>query len=78
MDEGIVTGGRPHALAVLERPPLVAVPPSVDRKLELPWFNVLNRVNYAGYVGNLSSPFYGLAVSARPARRLQASLRLNF
>jgi hypothetical protein len=41
-------------------------------------FNVLNRVNYAGYVGNLSSPFFGLPVSARPARRLQLGLRFTF
>jgi len=39
---------------------------------------VLNRVNYSGYVGNLSSPFFGRAVSARPARRVQASLRFEF
>lgn len=37
-------------------------------------FNVLNRVNYSGYVGNLSSPFFGQAVSAQPPRRLQFSL----
>jgi outer membrane receptor protein involved in Fe transport len=41
-------------------------------------FNVLNQVNYAGFVGNLSSPFFGQAVSARPARRLQLSIRLRF
>ena len=41
-------------------------------------FNVLNQVNYAGYVGNLSSPFFGLPVSARPARRLQVGLRFSF
>lgn len=41
-------------------------------------FNVFNGVNYAGYVGNLSSPFYGLPVSAQPARRLQFGLRLTF
>ncbi len=41
-------------------------------------FNVLNQVNYAGYVGNLSSPFFGLPVSARPARRLQVGLRFTF
>ena len=41
-------------------------------------FNVLNRVNYAGFVGNLSSPFFGQPVAARPARRLQLSLRLKF
>jgi len=41
-------------------------------------FNVVNRVNYSGYVGDLSSPFFGRAVSATPARRLQASLRFEF
>jgi hypothetical protein len=41
-------------------------------------FNVLNRVNYPGYVGNLSSPFFGLPVSAWPGRRLQLGLRLTF
>ncbi|HEY3380211.1 MAG TPA: carboxypeptidase regulatory-like domain-containing protein [Vicinamibacterales bacterium] len=41
-------------------------------------FNVLNRVNYNGYVGNLSSPFFGQPVSAQPARRLQLSARLEF
>jgi hypothetical protein len=40
--------------------------------------NVTNRVNFAGYVGNLSSPFFGQAVAARPARRLQLSLQLAF
>ena len=41
-------------------------------------FNVLNRVNYAGFIGNLSSPFFGRAVSARPSRRLQFSFRFTF
>lgn len=41
-------------------------------------FNVLNRVNYAGYVGNLSSPFFGLPVASRPARRMQIALRFEF
>ncbi|MEX2260672.1 MAG: carboxypeptidase regulatory-like domain-containing protein [Bryobacteraceae bacterium] len=41
-------------------------------------FNVLNRVNYSGFVGNLSSPFFGRAVSSRPARRLQVGLRFSF
>jgi len=39
-------------------------------------FNVLNRVNYSFFVGNLSSPFFGRAVSAQPPRRLQLSFRL--
>ena len=37
-------------------------------------FNVLNRVNYSGYVGNRSSPFFGRAISAQPPRRMQLSL----
>jgi outer membrane receptor protein involved in Fe transport len=41
-------------------------------------FNVLNRTNYAGFVGNQSSPFFGLPVAARPARRLQLSLGFEF
>ena len=41
-------------------------------------FNVINRVNYSGYVGNLSSPFFDRAISSRPARRLQLSMRLAF
>ena len=41
-------------------------------------FNVLNRVNYAAYIGNLSSPFFGHAVSSLPARRLQLTVKLKF
>jgi hypothetical protein len=41
-------------------------------------FNVLNRVNYSGYVGNLSSPFFGRPTSAQAARRLQLSFRVQF
>jgi outer membrane receptor protein involved in Fe transport len=41
-------------------------------------FNVLNRTNYAGFVGNLSSPFFGLPVAARPARRMQVSMGFSF
>jgi outer membrane receptor protein involved in Fe transport len=41
-------------------------------------FNVLNRTNYAGFVGNLSSPFFGLPVAARPARRLQLTFGFEF
>src|SRR5262245_44764169 len=40
--------------------------------------NVTNRVNFAGYVGNLNSPLFGQAVSARPSRRLQLSLQFAF
>jgi hypothetical protein len=41
-------------------------------------FNILNRVNYTSFVGNLSSPFFGRAVAAQPLRRLQLSFRLKF
>jgi carboxypeptidase family protein len=41
-------------------------------------FNVLNRTNYAGFVGNLSSPFFGLPVASRPARRTQLTVGFQF
>ena len=41
-------------------------------------FNVLNRVNYADFVGNQSSPFFGQAVAARPARRMQFGFNVTF
>jgi outer membrane receptor protein involved in Fe transport len=41
-------------------------------------FNVLNHVNFGQPVGNLSSPFFGLPISAGPARRLQVSLGFQF
>jgi hypothetical protein len=41
-------------------------------------FNVLNRVNYVTYIGDLSSPFFGKPVAAQPPRRLQASFRFRF
>ncbi len=41
-------------------------------------FNVVNRVNYTGFVGNQSSPFFGLPVAARPARRVQLNFNFSF
>jgi len=41
-------------------------------------FNVLNRTNFSGFIGNLSSPFFGLPVSSRPARRIQLSFGFEF
>jgi hypothetical protein len=41
-------------------------------------FNILNHVNYSSYVGNLSSVFFGRAVSAQPPRRVQFSVRFKF
>ena len=50
----------------------------VKATLALDAFNVLNRVNYMSFVGNLSSPFFGRAVAAQPPRRLQLSFRVKF
>lgn len=41
-------------------------------------FNVLNRTNLEDFVGNLRSPFFEMATSARAPRQLQLSLRLQF
>ena len=41
-------------------------------------FNVINRVNYSGFVGNLSSPFFGRAIAAQPPRRIQLSTGFHF
>ena len=41
-------------------------------------FNVMNHVNYSSVVGNMSSPFFGKPVAARPARTLQLGLDLKF
>ncbi|MBE3071526.1 MAG: TonB-dependent receptor [Acidobacteria bacterium] len=40
-------------------------------------FNIMNRVNYTGYIGNMRSPFFGRAISAQPGRRLQLSLKFE-
>lgn len=46
--------------------------------LGLDAFNVLNKVNYMSYIGDLSSLFFGKPVAAQPPRRLQVSLRFRF
>jgi TonB-dependent receptor-like protein len=46
--------------------------------IALDTFNILNRVNYANYVGTLSSPLFGQPVSARAPRQLQLSARVKF
>jgi hypothetical protein len=40
--------------------------------------NLLNRVNYGGFSGNLASPFFGQATSAGPARRMEVGLNIRF
>jgi hypothetical protein len=47
-------------------------------RLSVDAFNLLNNVNYSRVVGNLRSPFFGQAVAASPARRLQISMRFTF
>ena len=41
-------------------------------------FNVLNRVNYAAYVGTVGSPLFGQPVTARAGRQLQLTARFAF
>ncbi len=41
-------------------------------------FNIVNRVNYSGFVGTQTSPFFGRAISAQPPRRVQLSAGLHF
>jgi hypothetical protein len=41
-------------------------------------FNVLNHVNDSRYIGTITSPFFGRAVSALPPRRMQMSVRFRF
>ena len=47
-------------------------------KIALSAFNVFNRVNFTGYVNNQSSPFFGLPIASRPARRVQLNFNFNF
>src|SRR5438552_6716926 len=41
-------------------------------------FNVLSEVNATSYDGTLTSPVFGTALAAQPARRLQLSARAKF
>jgi hypothetical protein len=41
-------------------------------------FNIANRVNPVAYSGVLTSPFYGRAVAAAPARRVELGARFGF
>jgi len=41
-------------------------------------FNAFNHTNFKNYVGTLTSPFFGRANAANPARQLQLSLRFHF
>ena len=41
-------------------------------------FNVLNHTNDVTYIGVIGSPFFGQAVAAQPARRMQLDLEFKF
>jgi hypothetical protein len=41
-------------------------------------FNVANRVNYSGFVGTITSPFFGRAIAAQPPRRVRLSAGFHF
>jgi hypothetical protein len=41
-------------------------------------FNILNHPNFAGYVGNVRSPFYLSPTTVSPGRRLQLSAEVKF
>ncbi len=47
-------------------------------ELMLDVFNAINRTNVSSIVGTLSSPFFGRANAAAPARALQLSVRYGF
>ena len=46
--------------------------------LRLSGFNVLNNRNDITYIGVITSPFFGEAVSAKPARQMQLNVQLKF
>ncbi len=41
-------------------------------------FNVLNHVNDTTYIGVITSPFFGRAVTAQPPRRMQLNIQFKF
>jgi hypothetical protein len=41
-------------------------------------FNLFNHTNFVGFVGNLRSPFFGRATSARDPRQVQVSVKVSF
>ena len=47
-------------------------------ELSLDAFNLFNRTNVTNIIGEVSSPRFGLATDALPARTIQMSLRFNF
>jgi hypothetical protein len=50
------------------------------RKMEISFdaFNLFNHTNLTSIIGEISSPRFGQATSALPARTIQMSIRFNF
>jgi hypothetical protein len=40
--------------------------------------NLLNRANFTGYTGVITSPYFGQPTSARPPRRIEVGMRVGF
>jgi hypothetical protein len=49
-----------------------------DAEIGVDSFNVLNKTNFANYVGVITSPLFGQANSAFPGRQMQFTLQLHF
>lgn len=49
-----------------------------DLRVGLSSFNVFNHANDVGYIGVITSPFFGQAVAAYPPRRMQVSAQFTF
>jgi hypothetical protein len=41
-------------------------------------FNLLNHSNLTNFSGVLTSPFFGMATAAQPARRIEAGFKISF
>ncbi|MBI4262813.1 MAG: hypothetical protein HY657_00410 [Acidobacteria bacterium] len=41
-------------------------------------YDILNRVSYLNFSGNVQSPFFGQPTSAAPARRLEVGVQFAF
>jgi hypothetical protein len=76
------SGARPAGRHASGRPSNLGEGP---RESRWPWlevgidaFNVFNRVNFKNFVGVQTSPFFGRANAANPARQLQFSMKFHF
>jgi hypothetical protein len=49
-----------------------------DVEIGVDSFNVLNRTNFANYVGVITSPLFGRANAASSGRQMQFTLQVHF